>query len=160
AARIPDGRLPSSLALEPCELAALVEQAMEPLRPQAQNKALNITVDVPSGLPLASCDRERITRVLGWILANAVRRAPRGGAVSARASRLAGRGRASLRSVVEDGCTEIAPEDRVTIFTLPSAPPPGAPRRPLPMTPVIALFVARGIVEAHGGTLDLESDPA
>jgi signal transduction histidine kinase len=159
AARIHDGRLPAALALEACEPAALVEQAAASTRVMAQSKALTITLDVPPELPPLLCDRERIARVLGGILGNAARRTPRGGAVSVHAARVGDGGRDALRIVVEDGGPEIAREDRATLFSLPAAPSPGAPRRPRTMTPAIALFVARGVVEAHGGELDLESEP-
>jgi signal transduction histidine kinase len=160
AARIPDGRLPTALSLEPCEPAALVEQVVTSIRPSAENKHLTFTVTVAGGLPSLRCDRERIARVLGWLLANAVRRTPRGGALSLRAAASTGGGAPSLRIVVEDGGPHIAPEDRAAIFRFPSAPPSGTARRPRAMSPTLALFVARGVAEAHGGELDLDGDPA
>jgi signal transduction histidine kinase len=157
AALILDGRLPMSLVLEPYEPAALVEQAAASVRIPPWSKTLTITLDVSAGLPPIVCDRERIARVVGGLLANVVRRTPRGGTVSARASRLAKGGRDALRIVMEGG-QAIDPHGRATLFSLPAAPAPGAPRRAPTMSRAIALFVARGIVEAHGGKLDLEGE--
>jgi signal transduction histidine kinase len=160
AARIPDGRLPTSLSLEPCEPAALVEQAVASIRPSVESKRLAFTVAVAEGLPALRCDRERIARILGSLLSSAVRRTPRQAAVSLRVgfadTHPPGR---MLRIVVEDCGPEVTPEDRDAAFRFPSAPPPGGHRRPRAMGPALSFFVARGVAEAHGGELDLQSDP-
>ena len=43
-------------------------------------------------------------------------------------------------------------------YTIPAAQAPGVPRRPRPAGSAIALFVARGVVEAHGGRVSVASE--
>jgi signal transduction histidine kinase len=158
AARIPDGRL--ARVIEPTEdaLAPLLEQAAAASRPQIEAKGLALTLDLPPDLGAIACDRERITRLVASLVAGAVRRSPKGGAVRVSAGRRGAGAREEVRISVEDRGPVIEPVDREVIFTLPAATPPGETRRPRPAGSAIALFVARGVAEAHGGRIWV--DPA
>lgn len=160
AARIPDGRLAAALALEHGEIGPLVDQAAAPSRPQAAGKELALTLDAGPEVGSLSCDRERITRVIGGLIATAVRRTPRGGSVTVRAERgPSAAGGEEVRVTVEDGGPEIPEADRASLFELPLAPPPGEVRRAKPVSHAVSLFVARGVAEAHGGRMALEGAP-
>lgn len=159
AARIPDSRLGQALELAEAEVGPLAEQAAAAHRAQIQSKEIALTLDLPQSLGTISCDDDRVVRVLAALISGAVRRSPKGGAVILRGSRRASGRREEVRIVVEDGGPDIPPEDWEALFALPTAAPPGVPRRPRPGNSAIALFVARGVIEAHGGRLWLESKP-
>ena len=59
---------------------------------------------------------------------------------------------------MEDEGPAIDPADLEAVFTLPAAPSPGTVRRPRPAGSAIALFVARGVAEAHGGRIWVDPD--
>ena len=159
AARIPVGRLGQAIELAEAEVGPLAEQAAAANRAQIHSKEIALTLDLPTDLGTISCDKERIARVLAALMSAAVRRSPKGGAVILRASRGVSGRRAEARIVVEDGGPDIPPEDREALFALPTAPAPGSARPPRPGGSAIALFVARGVIEAHGGRLWLEPKP-
>lgn len=100
--------------------------------------------------PAIHADRERILLVLGNLIGNAIKYGPAGGSVEVRA---VPRG-AMLRFEVRDHGPGVPPELRGAIFDkyvrAPDAAPGGAG---------LGLFIAREIVRAHGGELDLDSPP-
>jgi signal transduction histidine kinase len=168
AARISDGRLASALCLERGDVAALVEQALAPNRGLVETKQVALEVDVAADLAPLQCDRERVARVLAGLVSNAVRRTPKQGAVAVRAAGfvddgfgdgapIVSGGREGLRFAVEDAGPDVPVDDRAWLFALPKAPEPGAPRRP--RTHAVSLYVARGIIEAHGGRMWIEGRP-
>ena len=101
-------------------------------------------------LPRVSGDAERLQQALGNLVANAVRFTPRGGSVTLRAAPVDD-GRAVRFAVIDTGCG-IAPAQLPYVFdrfwqarTLRRG---GAG---------LGLAIARGIVEAHGGTIAVDS---
>ena len=58
--------------------AALVRDAVEPLRLQVESKGLALRVDVPDTLPTVRADRAQVERVLANLVGNAVRATERG----------------------------------------------------------------------------------
>ena len=72
AGRIDAGTL--SVALEPTEMAALVEGARTAFL--SGGGSHTVLIDLPPDLPMVMADRERIAQVLGNLLANAARQAP------------------------------------------------------------------------------------
>jgi signal transduction histidine kinase len=167
-ARIVERRLGASLAIEPGAVGALVEQAIAPNRGLVQSKEIALAVDVAPGLRELHCDRERVSRLLSGLVGSAARRTPKHGTVAVRVAGfvdvgfgdgapIVTGGHEGLRVTVEDAGPDIPAEDRAALFALPVAPLPGAPRRP--RTQAVSLYVARGIIEAHGGRMWLEGRP-
>jgi signal transduction histidine kinase len=95
-------------------------------------------------------DHERLLQALGNLVGNAVKFSPRGGVVTMRAAPEGDR----VEVAVIDGGPGIALEDQAKVFdaywTKPQAGKAGTG---------LGLSIARGIVEAHGGTLRVESEP-
>ncbi len=98
-------------------------------------------------------DPDRLEQAIGNLVTNAVRHAPPGTAVSIRA---AGEGDRVRIDVQNDGLP-IPPEAVRSLF---DPFQKSASAGPAPAGLGLGLFIVRTIVEAHGGTVDVESAPA
>ncbi|HWQ14735.1 MAG TPA: ATP-binding protein [Roseiflexaceae bacterium] len=156
--QIESGRL--ALQLAPAELAPVVARAIERIRPQAGRKGLHIAASLPTDLPLALLDSERVGRVLLNLLHNAVKFTPEGGEIRVAASPLAvpplghppG---AWLLVQVADSGTGIPVEDLPRIFER-FYKVDRARTREAGGTG-LGLAIARHLVEGHGGRIWAES---
>ncbi|QRN95340.1 PAS domain S-box protein [Archangium violaceum] len=144
---IEEGRL--SVQLSTVEPSALVHEAVESQQLQAEDKQLLLVAEVGPGLPPVSADHDRILQVLSNLVGNALKFTPAGGHVSVRA---VARGDEVLFSVTNTGAG-ISEEQRRHIFDRFWQADP-ADRRGRG----IGLAIAKGLVEAHGGRLWVESE--
>jgi signal transduction histidine kinase len=145
--RLQEGRLSVVRARQhPGELVA---EVVEAFRPAAEAKALALDADVPQDLPDVDCDRDRVVQVLGNLVSNAVKATERG-FVRVRAEPRAG----EVLFEVADSGPGIAAEDAPHIFDRfrrgAGAAYAGSG---------LGLAIARGLVEAHGGRIWVESTP-
>jgi signal transduction histidine kinase len=128
--------------------ADLVEEALQAVGATARAKGLSIVTDVPRDLPAVLADAEQIVRVLTNLVNNAVRHTDVGTITLS--------GKAEVNRVVfavADTGTGIPREYLGRIFErfvqVPGARSHGAG---------LGLAIARQIVEAHGGTIGVESE--
>ena len=141
---------PVELVREPVSLSGWLPLILPPWRAAAEEKGLRWQVDVPSGLPTLSLDADRMARALGNLLSNAIKYTPTGGSVSLAAD-LDG-GEAWIR--VSDTGPGISAEEQERIFE----PFYRSKRdRRFPQGLGLGLTIARDLVEAHGGRLELSS---
>lgn len=145
AATIRTGHL--SLVREPQDLAALIRETADTFRPLAEEKSQVLRVDVPPELPVEG-DRERLLQVLSNLLANSVKFAPRNGTITARASVAEG----WVECSVSDDGPGIAPGELERVFE------PYWSGKSSSGTG-LGLSIVKGIVEAHGGTTSVASEP-
>ncbi len=75
--RIESGQVP--LRLRPTPVETIVRPPVERLRLQAERKGLRLTTDLPPGLPLVLADAQRMQRVIGNLVHNAIKFTPQGG---------------------------------------------------------------------------------
>jgi PAS domain S-box-containing protein len=143
-ARIEAGRLP--LKRKPEDARHIVEEALETLMPQAEAKHVRIDCG-PADVGIIDCDRGRIGQVLSNLVGNAIKYVPDGGEVRVRVER---QGRDVLFSVADNG-PGIAQEQLPFIFKRFWRGQSGETGSGL------GLYIARGIVEAHGGRIWVES---
>jgi two-component system, OmpR family, sensor histidine kinase KdpD len=129
-------------------LSALVEDVLGRLGPLAAEHP--IAVDVPDTLPPVLLDYVEIDQVLSNLLENALKYTPPGTPIRV-AAHVAG---AALTVEVADAGPGIAPAALPRLFEkfYRAASGPGQPRGT-----GLGLAVARGLVEAHGGRLDVTS---
>jgi two-component system sensor histidine kinase KdpD len=113
-----------------------------------------LTVDIPDGLPLADVDYLLVEQVLSNLLENAARYTPAGTAVTVRATAVAGGDEVEV-AVVDHG-PGVAEEERERIFDQfyrLRAEGRG------PLGTGMGLAIVKGIVEAHGGRIEVEATP-
>jgi PAS domain S-box-containing protein len=146
--KIESGAITPQLA--PTRPAALLSEAVDPLRLQVESKGIRLEVDAPPDLPYVSVDRGQIERVIGNLVTNAMRATSDGGTIAVAASR---RGDEVAVSVSDTG-TGIPRDHLATIFEpfvqVPHAAAGGAG---------LGLTISRRIIEGHGGRLSVQSEP-
>ena len=121
-------------------------------REAARQKGLDWQVTLAPALPTVSADGDRLGQAVGNLLSNAVKYTPAGGRVCVEAG--ADPGWAWLR--VADSGPGIPLEEQDRIFDPFYRNPQG---RRFPQGMGLGLTIARDVVAAHGGRLDLESRP-
>ncbi len=146
AATIEAGRL--AIVRQRHEIRSMVDDAIEGTQPLAEQGSLKVERQDLKGLPLVACDRRRILRVLTNLLSNAIKFTPSGGTIQVRAERCDG----AVRFTVADTGSGISPDAVPHLFErywqADRAKRAGAG---------LGLFIAKGIVEAHGGRIWAES---
>jgi signal transduction histidine kinase len=146
-ATIEAGRL--DLKTEAADLAALVRERLVHLEPLAGRKS--IAVDFAAGEAPARIDRARFGQVVDNLVSNAIKFSPPGTAVRIRVDADAG----VARLAVEDRGPGISEEDRPRLFgkfvKLTARPTAGESSTGL------GLSIVRKVVDAHGGTIAVES---
>jgi signal transduction histidine kinase len=140
----------SELVKEVLSTAELVRAVAKPFSLQAEQRNVRFEVECAPDLPPLYADRNRLPWVFSNLCSNALRYTPSGGRVTVRA----GGDRDSVLFEVVDTGPGIAKEDQVRLFdkfTQGSSPNAGMAG--------LGLFIAREIVEAHGGFIGVESEP-
>ena len=140
---------PRAILPRPTRVSDVVEWALRGLGPTIE--ASGVTIDRPSAehWPVVTADADQLQQVLLNLVQNAVQASSRGGTVTIRAFRREGE-RPAVAIQVEDRGHGIAPDLLPRIFE------PFFTTRPKGTG--LGLFVAHGIVQRHGGTLEVESD--
>ena len=142
-----------SWTLERVPLAELVDETVDAMRVQAEQKGVTVVAEIPPALHPARANPEQVQRVLFNLIQNAIRHTPADGSVVVRAEPAEDR----LEVEVSDTGSGIAPDEREHVFTAfyrggeDSVRPGGGAG--------LGLAVSRAIVEAHGGTIWLADAP-
>jgi PAS domain S-box-containing protein len=147
--RLQAGRV--QLRLERTDLCALARQVASAIGPLAEAKRQQLDLDLPASPLWHSVDAERLERALLNLLANAQKYGREGGRIRLRLQRRA----EDISIAVSDDGLGISPEEQARIFNrfyrvAGTAGNEGSG---------LGLPIARGMVELHGGRLDVESTP-
>jgi signal transduction histidine kinase/CheY-like chemotaxis protein len=145
-AKVEAGRL--ELDREPFDLRGLVTETVAGLRPLAERK--HITISSRSEVDRLLADRGRVRQVLYNLLSNAIKFTPDGGTITVEAIAVGD----VVRLSVSDTGSGIAPEDQELIFEE-FRQVGGMGERQAGTG--LGLALARRLVEAHGGQVELES---
>jgi signal transduction histidine kinase len=135
-----------TLERRPEDTLSLANEALEMLRPLATNK--NLSLQVQGEQLHAYCDRERVLQVLSNLLGNAIKFSPERGAITVRTGRV----KDAVCVSVEDNGPGIEPGSLGRVFERYWHAKPAAGGGT-----GLGLFIAKGIVEAHGGRIWVES---
>jgi two-component system phosphate regulon sensor histidine kinase PhoR len=139
----------ASLKKEPIDIGEVATRVVERLKPQADRAGISLAMDIPSGLPRALADKERVEQVLVNLLHNAIKFTHSGGRINCMAKI---EGDNILVSVVDTG-VGIPADDLPRIFErfykADKARAGGGTG--------LGLAIAKHIVEAHGGQIWAES---
>lgn len=133
--------------------AVLVAEAIESQDALTSDKWLRLTSQIEPALPPIECDRERLNQVFANLIGNAVKFSPAGSCITVRARRGDGSSPAVVFEVSDQG-PGIPPEVRPHVFDRfwHRAEDNPAGRG-------LGLSIARGIVEAHHGMIEVECEP-
>jgi signal transduction histidine kinase len=132
------------------DLAQIATAAVEAARPAAEEKEVALELQTNGALPF-DADASRLGQVLDNLVSNAIKFTPSGGSVVV-----------STRNSDGWACVEVAdtgigvPQDEVGQLFSRFYRASSATRRAIPGTG-LGLVIARAIVEAHGGSIELES---
>lgn len=143
--RVEAGRF--DLSIETCDARSLAEEARDLFEGSSEDHPFRLVL--PDEAVTVKCDRQRLGQVLDNLVSNAIKYSPGGGEVEVRVCR-----------VVPDACIEvrdhgvgIAPENHGRIFE------PFQRLRPDQAPGVgLGLSVAKRLVEAQGGRIELRSE--
>ena len=150
-ARLDSGGLP--MVMEPLDLGVLAREAARPRQLLAEREGVRLQVDVPGPVPMEG-DPARLEQALLILLDNAARHTPAGGTITVRAHVT---GADAVLQVTDDG-DGIRPEALGSVFDRFYRADPA--REAGERTGAgLGLAIARGIVQAHGGDIDVTSQP-
>jgi signal transduction histidine kinase len=147
-ARIEAGQL----AIEPApeRIGPLLQEAVERHRYLAEDRGIELVCRAGDALPVVVADRHRVLQILGNLLGNALKFTPPGGRVEVGAAAA----EQEVRCFVADTGPGI-PEDQLPHVFDRFWQARRADRRGLGL----GLAIVRGLVEAHGGRVWIESEP-
>jgi two-component system OmpR family sensor kinase/two-component system sensor histidine kinase BaeS len=140
-----------SLNRQAVDVGDLLRDSQVNFGPQADDRGITLALDLLSELPLVEADRRRVAQIVGNLLTNALRHTPQGGCVT-------------LSATVVEGAVEVSVSDTGA----------GIPADDLPYIferfwrgeksrsragggSGLGLAIARQLVEAHGGSVGVES---
>lgn len=141
------------LSLRPTSLAAVVRHATDTIRPQLDDKRLQLEIDLPADLPPVRADEEKTSWVLINLLSNAIRYSPNEAPLRIHARRTPDD---RVQLSVQDQGPGIAPEHHEQIFQRFHQSPEGEVRRG---STGLGLSISREFMTAQGGRLWVESYP-
>jgi signal transduction histidine kinase len=128
----------------------LVHESVHAFKPSAEAKGLTFEAALGAGSFTAKLDHERALQVVANLVSNAIKFTPSGGRVSLRLDRIDDH----VRFSVSDTGPGIDPAKHEAVFIRFWQAQQGDKRGM-----GLGLYIAKCIVEAHGGTISLESTP-
>jgi PAS domain S-box-containing protein len=150
--RLEAGRL--TVSAHDVEPAPLVQAALYALHALSESGGVTLEATYEEPLPLVHADPERVTQLLSNLVGNALKFTPAGGRVDVRVEP---KGDGGVEVSVADTGAGIPADQLPHVFDrfyqVSSA------RRGSRHGAGLGLTIARGIVEAHGGTISIESAP-
>jgi signal transduction histidine kinase len=134
------------------DIAKLVKQAVTPWQPKVATKEISLSLDLPNNLPLVNIDWQRVNQVLHNLLENAVAHTHKGGTISVAAITQGD----WVEVCVSDTGEGIPAEDLPHIFERFYRVDKSRAR--VTGGSGLGLTIAKRLVEAHGGTITVQSE--
>lgn len=153
-AQMDAGRI--ELRKEATPLSDLLSDTLSSLMPVAAEAGVQLSGEVQPGIGLVKLDPQKIGRVLTNLISNSVRHTPAGGMVKVEARRSAN----GIEMLVRDSGEGIPAADLPHIFDRFYRGEPARMRdKDGQRGAGLGLAIVRGLVEAHGGQIKVESQP-
>jgi signal transduction histidine kinase len=147
-----------ALNRESLDLLAVLKPAVEGLRARAEERRVALTLELPPDLPMALADSQELGIALNHLLDNAVKFTQAGGSVTVRGVLAAdAAGQPAIEITVQDTGIGIPAEEQARVFERFYQIDSSMTRQYGGVG--IGLAVVRQVVEAHGSTIHLESEP-
>jgi signal transduction histidine kinase len=142
------------LDLHPSELdlAAIVRQSVSEAEPRAAAKGIALSCNAAE-VPVVQADKGRIFQLLDNLVSNAIKFTPEGGDIEVSVARVNG----AVHLEVADTGIGIDSDEQLRLFERFFRASTAAQRQ-IPGTG-LGLYIARAIVEAHGGSISVDSEP-
>jgi hypothetical protein len=147
--RIITGKL--HLDVRPVDLAPVIEEAVQSVRPAAEAKGIRLQRVLDTGAQVVSGDPERLQQVVWNLLSNAVKFTPKGGRVQVRLERV----NSHVEIVVSDTGRGISADVLPYVFERFRQADSSTTREHSGLG--LGLAIVRHLVELHGGTVRAES---
>jgi len=148
--RMESGRAP--LDLKPAPAEKVISESVEPMHAAFRDHGIELTTEVAADTPMVQVDQTRISHVFGNLLGNALKFTPAGGHVRVAAAPAGGR---FVKFTISDNGCGIPREYQQRVFERFFR----APGQSSEAGAGLGLAIARDIVEAHGGTISVDSVP-
>jgi len=130
-------------------VALLVEEAVKILEPQTDVRSVTLKVQLEDPASTVHCDRERVLQIIANLVGNAIKFTPKGGEIRI-ATKAA---RDAICVSVSDTGSGIPSRELTQVFDRYWSGRPGTRSGT-----GLGLFIAKGIAEAHGGSIWVESE--
>jgi signal transduction histidine kinase len=140
------------MVCQPEDIAVSVRSAVSAALPQADAKGVSLTVDLPAVLPHCNIDYHRIGQVLRNLLDNALAHTPEGGSITVSARELGNQ----VEVAVSDTGEGIPADDLPNIFERFYRVDKSRARATGGSG--LGLTIAKRLVEAHGGKIEVQSE--
>jgi len=141
------------LVLHPEDVTRLVGHALASVRAEAAAKGIALSASLEEGFPAVNVDYNRISQVLRNLLENAVTHTPPGGEITVSAKRV----EKELELSVTDNGEGIPARDQPAVFERFYRVDKSRARKTGGSG--LGLTIARRLVEAHGGSIGVRSEP-
>lgn len=154
ASRLETGKL--SIELKPTSLTPLVQRVVTVMTPFAAEKTIALNQEVQPDLPQVPLDETRMRQIITNLLNNAIKFTPVGGKILVKAGDAPGRPGLLQISVSDTGCG-IPKEEQDRIFDRLYQIKAGDAATEQGIG--LGLYLCRELVQLHGGTIWVESEP-
>lgn len=144
----------------PSDIAKIIQERVEIFSPEAQKHRITLHTALEPSLPPLRIDPIRIAQVISNLLSNSLKFTPEGGTITVQTTR----DTHGVKIAVSDTGTGIPKEQQPFLFSkyvqAKQAAQIGSDGKPAakPKGTGLGLFIIKGIVEAHGGSIHLESE--
>ena len=135
------------------DIAQLIYQTVAGMRVQAGTKEISVAIDLPGKLPSVNIDAHRISQVLRNLLENAIVHTGNGGRITLTAERHDNRVQVSVTDTGEGIPAEDLPNIFERFYRVDKS------RTRATGGSGLGLTIAKRLVEAHGGQIEVQSEP-
>jgi signal transduction histidine kinase len=147
-----DGHPPELFRRIPVDVPVLLDRTVLLFEPEAKHLGVKLVSDVPDSLPLIKADEDALTEVFMNLIDNALKFTPNGGQVSLSAGETQDR----IWIRVDDTGMGLTEEEQKRLFTRFYR---GDQTRLRPHGIGLGLAITHELIQAHGGTIRVSSEP-